>query len=119
MFNENQTFGGQIKSTWILLHLGYLKELFILNKLAIPNALTFVIWNLAIVVSVIFTGHISKEQKYLDGSSVALSFANVTGNAVTIGLRYCLGDALFSRPLGPSSTGNQGYISRDPFSSTR
>ena len=93
-------------SSWIL------KELFILNKLAIPNALTFVIWNLAIVVSVIFTGHISKEQKYLDGSSVALSFANVTGNAVTIGLSTAL-ETLCSQAFGAKQYRKSGlYFQR-------
>ena len=96
-------------SPWVL------KEFFQLTKLAIPNAIAFIICNLATFISVIFAGHISVEKKYLDGSSIALSFANVTGNAVTIGLSSAL-DTLCSQAYGAQQYRRSGlYFQRGLF----
>ena len=80
-------------SQWVV------RELIILNKLALPNILAFILINFAPFVTVIFASHISKEEKFLDGSSLALSFANITGNALTIGLSSGL-ETLCSQSYG-------------------
>ena len=45
----------------------------VINKLAILNILAFILTNLASFVTVIFAVLISKEDKFLDGTSLALS----------------------------------------------
>ena len=95
-----------------LLSIWLVKEFLFLTKLAIPNTLAFSLSSLTVVVSVFFTGHISKEDKYLDGSSIALSFANVTGNAVTVGLSTAL-ETLCSQAYGAKQYRRSGlYLQR-------
>ena len=83
----------------MFLSLWVVREFIILNKLAIPNILAFILTNFGPFVTVIFAGHIRKEDKFLDGTSLALSFANITGNAVSIGLSSGL-ETLCSQSYG-------------------
>ena len=93
-------------SPWII------NEFLLLNKLAIPNAIAFILCNITTTISIIFTGHISVEAKYLDGVSIAISFANVTGNAVTIGLSTAL-ETLCSQAYGAKQYRRSGlYFQR-------
>ena len=73
-----------IFSFWII------KELFILNKLALPNSLAYILASLNKFICLVFAGHISSDEKFLDGSSIALSFTHITGGAVSIGLSSAL-----------------------------
>ena len=82
-----------------VLSLWVVREFVILHKLAIPNILAFTLTNFAPFLTVMFAGHISSEDKFLDGTSIALSFANVTGNAFSIGLSSGL-ETLCSQSYG-------------------
>ena len=70
----------QLSSLWLV------KEFVIIHKLAVPNILSYILESLITFTTVIFAGNIGKEDKYLDGSSIAISFAVVTGIIISIGL---------------------------------
>ena len=75
-----------------------INEFIVINKLAWPCVISSVAGQLFPLVSLIFTGHIGPGV-YLDGTGLALSFANVTGTSFIIG--FCSGmDTLCSQAYG-------------------
>ena len=95
-----------LSSLWVI------REFVIILKLALPIILAFILTNLAPFVTIIFAGHISIEEKYLDGSSIAISFANVTGSALSVGLSSGL-ETLCSQSYGAKQYKRSGlYFQR-------
>ena len=82
----------RFKSPWLL------RELIIVNRLAWPSVLSSLGIETLTFVSLIFTGHIGGGV-YLDGAALALSFANVTGTSIVIGLSSGM-DTLCSQAYG-------------------
>ena len=82
----------KIKSLW------FISELIIINKLAWPSVLSSFGTVSLTLVSLMFTGHIGGGV-YLDGTALALSFANITGTSVVIGLSSGM-DTLCSQAYG-------------------
>ena len=75
-----------------------INEFIVINKLAWPCVISSVAGQLFPLVSLIFTGHIGPGV-YLDGTGLALSFANVTGTSFIIGFSSGM-DTLCSQAYG-------------------
>ena len=71
----------KLSSSWLF------QELYIVNKLAWPSVCnSFLTYSLPLI-SLIFTGHIGRGV-YLDGAALAISFSNITGTSIIIGMGY-------------------------------
>ncbi|KAI6648512.1 Multidrug and toxin extrusion protein 1-like [Oopsacas minuta] len=82
----------RILSFWLI------REFIIINKLAWPSVITAFGAQMIPFTSLVFTGHIGVGT-YLDGASLALSFANVTGTSIVIGFSSGM-DTLCSQAYG-------------------
>ena len=89
-----------ISETWYkrLLSFWFIREFIIINKLAWPSVIFFFGTQMIPLTSLMFTGHIGKGV-YLDGAALALSFGNVTGTSIVIGLSSGM-DTLCSQAYG-------------------
>ena len=82
----------RLKSLWLI------REFIIINRLAWPSVVSSFGTDALTVVSLMFTGHIGGGV-YLDGAALTLSFANVTGTSVVVGLSSGM-DTLCSQAYG-------------------
>ncbi|KAI6655768.1 hypothetical protein LOD99_1910 [Oopsacas minuta] len=82
----------RLTSFWII------HEFIIINKLAWPSVISAFGIQVIPFTSVVFSGHIGVGT-YFDGASLALSFANVTGTSIVVGLSSGM-DTLCSQAYG-------------------
>ena len=89
-----------VSETWYkrLLSFWLIREFIIINKLAWPSVISAFGTQMIPLTSLMFTGHIGKGV-YLDGAALALSFGNVTGTSIVIGLSSGM-DTLCSQAYG-------------------
>ena len=89
-----------VSETWYkrLLSFWLIREFIIINKLAWPSVISAFGNQMIPFTSIMFTGHIGKGV-YLDGAALALSFGNVTGTSIVIGLSSGM-DTLCSQAYG-------------------
>ncbi|KAI6659403.1 Solute carrier family 47 [Oopsacas minuta] len=76
---KNTKWHNKLRSYWLV------QELIILNTLAWPCVCNAFLSKMLAIVSLIFTGHIGSGV-YLDGAALALSFANIAGTSIIIGM---------------------------------
>ena len=84
LYRNNRTelkWYSKLSSSWLF------QELYIVNKLAWPCVCTAFLAQLLPLISLIFIGHIGTGV-YLDGAALAISFSNITGTSIVIGMGY-------------------------------
>ncbi|KAI6651532.1 hypothetical protein LOD99_5140 [Oopsacas minuta] len=98
--HESEKYQNLPSTKWYrkLLSFWIIHECIIINKLAWPSVLSSFSTTMLSVICLIFTGHIGRGV-YLDGTALALSFANVTGTSIVVGLSSGM-DTLCSQAYG-------------------
>ena len=100
VISMQETETDNLTTKWYRKALSYwvIQEFMIINKLAWPVVLASFGTAMLTVTCLVFTGHIGRSV-YLDGTALAISFGNVTGTSIVIGISSGM-DTLCSQAYG-------------------